>query len=109
MEKDLEDHVKEAEEEGNYPKLILQYFCFVKQYELTAFSLPLSVKQLVIKGYLSIYNIMQGIAFFYITLAILIKLLLNRSGGFNNLHFLQQFSLCDCRERIRQCSQHLIE
>ncbi|CAB4011943.1 very-long-chain (3R)-3-hydroxyacyl-dehydratase-like, partial [Paramuricea clavata] len=50
MESQLQDHVREAEEE---------------------------VKELVIKGYLSIYNSIQGIAFFYITFAVLIKLLLN--------------------------------
>ncbi|XP_028399174.1 very-long-chain (3R)-3-hydroxyacyl-CoA dehydratase-like [Dendronephthya gigantea] len=54
MEKDLEDHVKEAEEE---------------------------IKGLVIKGYLSIYNALQGIAFFYTTLAILFRLLINGSDA----------------------------
>ena len=50
MEAQLEDHVREAEEE---------------------------VKELVVKGYLCIYNVVQGLIFFYITLSILMKLLLN--------------------------------
>ena len=55
METQLEDHVREAEEE---------------------------VKELVIKGYLSIYNVIQSLAFFYITFSILSKLLLNGAGMF---------------------------
>ncbi|XP_046839306.1 very-long-chain (3R)-3-hydroxyacyl-CoA dehydratase 3-like [Xenia sp. Carnegie-2017] len=47
MESQLDSHVREAEEE---------------------------VKQFLIKGYLSIYNIIQGIAFFYITFYVVIKL-----------------------------------
>ena len=50
MEAQLEDHVREAEEE---------------------------VKELVVKGYLCIYNVVQGLMFFYITLSIFMKLLLN--------------------------------
>ena len=38
------------------------------------------VKELLLKGYLSIYNIIQGIAFLYITLAIVVKLLRNGAG-----------------------------
>jgi hypothetical protein len=55
METQLEDHVREAEKE---------------------------VKELVIKGYLSIYNVIQSLAFFYITFSILTKLLLNGAGTF---------------------------
>ena len=50
MEAQLKDHVREAEEE---------------------------VKELVVKGYLCIYNVVQGLMFFYITLSIFMKLLLN--------------------------------
>ena len=38
------------------------------------------MKELVVKGYLCIYNVVQGLIFFYITLSILMKLLLNGAG-----------------------------
>lgn len=59
--------------------LLYVYIFCVNQFQVEIFTLTL-VKQFLIKGYLSIYNIIQGIAFFYITFYVVIKLFYRGKG-----------------------------